>query len=400
MFKAAFYKNNRINLLTCVDADCIVVTAAGLLQKSADTSFSFKQDTHFLYLTGLSLPDYVLVITNNQHYLVAPKRDAHRDVWEGSVDVGSLQVTSGVDAVLSYYQGQKLLRTLVQNKVVGMILPAKSYVSAYGMYTNPARSVLYRRIKRCGPKQVIDIRSSLGALRQIKTDDEIAAIQQAVHITKVGIDYVKKHIKKVHNERDIEHMLTYSFGMNGATGHAYQPIIASDGNATTIHYVSNNAPLDDATTVLFDVGAEYNNYAADISRVYALKQPSERYKQVYNHVKDIQQELVRSLKPGSTMQDLEQLSLKLIQNSVKSLGLKNDVRSYYPHAVSHHLGLDVHDAADYTMPLKAGMVITIEPGLYISEEGIGVRIEDDVLITEAGARNLSENIPYDLLYYL
>jgi Xaa-Pro aminopeptidase len=192
---------------------------------------------------------------------------------------------------------------------------------------------------------------------------------------------------------------------SGASGHAYEPIVATDNNATTIHYTSNNAALKNKHLLLLDVGAAYGLYAADISRTYALKKPSPRLVEVYDAVLSVQKKLMKMIRPGLTMRQIESMTEELVGDALVGLGLiKNktskNIRKYYPHAVSHFLGLDVHDAADYDMPLSAGMVITVEPGIYIAAEKIGVRIEDDVVITKNGIRNLSSAISNNLLYYL
>jgi len=192
---------------------------------------------------------------------------------------------------------------------------------------------------------------------------------------------------------------------SGAEGHAYEPIIATDENATVIHYTANNTTLHNKKMILFDVGASYGLYAADISRTYALQKPSTRLRQLHAAVCHAQKTIMKSIKPGLTMKKLELLAEDVIGNSLIDLGLANTkdlaiTRQFYPHAVSHFLGLDVHDAADYDLPLAEGMVITVEPGLYIPNERIAVRIEDDVVITKDGCQNLSANIPTNLLYYM
>lgn len=400
MFDASFFRGNRLALYKKARADCVVITAAGLVQRSADTAFAFKQDTNFWYLTGCNQPDFLLVITEHRHVLIKPKRDKHRDLWEGEISAPVLQKVSGVDEILSYQDGMRYIKHAVMGKKVATIVPPKSYINAHGLYTNPARATLYRRIKRLQPAQIIDARSLLALLRQYKKPQEIAAIQKAINITAQSLDIIKDHISTLTSESDIQHRLTYEFVTRGAQGHAYDPIIASDKNATTIHYTANNSSLKNAAMVLYDVGAEYNHYAADVSRTYALKPPTKRLSAVHMAVHNTQQQLISELKPGVTLKELEKKTEQLLAAHVKALGLHGNVRSYYPHGVSHHLGLDVHDAADYAQPLLPGMVITIEPGLYIPNESIGVRVEDDVLITDTGANNLSAKIPHSLLYYM
>jgi Xaa-Pro aminopeptidase len=152
--------------------------------------------------------------------------------------------------------------------------------------------------------------------------------------------------------------------------------------------------------ILFDIGAEVSGYAADVSRVYALQKPTSRQVQLFNAVYDVQQQIMQLARPGVTILELEQKTQMLLSSKLPALKLYEPIKHYYPHGVSHHLGLDVHDTADYHVPLQKNMIITIEPGLYIPEESIGIRIEDDILITDTAPKNLSANIPHDLLYYL
>ncbi len=400
MFNAQFYKKNRKDLFLNAQADVVIISSAGLLQRSVDTTYVFKQDNNFLYLTGCNQPDFVLVITAKKHILVQPNRDKHRVLWEGAIDTAAIKSISDVDEVLTHNDGWEFINQLVEGKKLATIAPAKPYISAHGFYTNPARALLHTRLKKLKPAQIINAQPLIAKQRQHKTPAEITAIQTAIDITQQSLQVVKDNMANYKNESNIMHMLTYEFMQRGAQGHAYDPIIATDKNATTIHYVANNSPLKGKNMILFDVGAEYNNYAADISRTYALRSPGGRLTAVHDAVLAVQQQLIESLKPGITIKELEQKTEYLLAQQVKSLGLSGNVRNFYPHGVSHHLGLDVHDPADYKQPLQPGMVITIEPGIYIAEENIGVRIEDDVLITDSGARNLSKNVPTDLLYYL
>lgn len=400
MLPASFYKNNRQKLFGSCNVDCIVIAAAGLLQRNSDSAFPFRQDSNFLYLTGCKDPDILLVITKNKHYIVLPKREAHRDIWEGEVPATELIATSGVDGVLQYKEGWQFIDQMVAVKRVGAIFPSKKYVAAYGMYTNPTRRLLYDKLKRKNAQKLVDIRMHLARLRSIKTDKEVAIISDAIAITASSLDAVMQQRSSAKFEYDFEHILTYEILHRGADGHSFSPIIATDKNAAIIHNISNKSSLQYAKTVLFDIGAELHGYAADISRVYALKKPSDRFTQVFNAVVDVQQQIIAYAKPGLTLRELEHKTESLLSTKLESLGLNGPVRQYYPHGVSHHLGLDVHDAADYKQPLAKGMVITVEPGLYLPDEHIGVRIEDDILITDTGTQNLSAKVPQDLLYYM
>jgi Xaa-Pro aminopeptidase len=266
------------------------------------------------------------------------------------------------------------------------------------MYTNPHRAQIIEKARRIFAKSPIDIRSNFATLRSVKEPEEIAIISSAIDITHAGLNLVLKDISKYSNEQSIEAELTKQFQMLGASGHAYKPIIAGGVASCTLHYVANNAQLKKGDVLLFDVGAEFNNYAADISRtiVYGTE-PSNQQKEIISATKEAQSEIITYLRPGITWKQLADCADQIIAKKLIRLGLiakihqKNDIRKYFPHAVSHFLGIDVHDVGDYTQPLTAGMVITIEPGIYIKNESIGVRFEDDVVITKNGAQILGSS---------
>lgn len=203
------------------------------------------------------------------------------------------------------------------------------------------------------------------------------------------------NLKPGMHEYQIESYFDQAIKFHGGTGIAFTTIAATGENATCLHYSSNNTQIKDGDLVLFDLGALYENYNADISRTFpANGKFTPRQKQLYNIVLEGQEVVFSHAKPGITTLELNQKLIAFYQKKLKEIGLikeDSEVQKYYYHGVSHHLGLDVHDLCEYT-PLKPGCVITNEPGLYIKEEGIGIRIEDDVLITEDGCVNLSKGI--------
>jgi Xaa-Pro aminopeptidase len=210
-------------------------------------------------------------------------------------------------------------------------------------------------------------------------------------------------LKNYTYEYEIVADITRGFIFRGASGHAYEPIVASGVNAATIHHLNYNSLVMNNALILFDVGAEVSNYSADISRTYAVGNPSKRATKVYEAVMRVRQEAFNLLKPGVLPREYEATIDTLIAVELNRLGLLDDVtdkkkfRKLYPHLTSHFLGLDTHDSADYEQPLKVGMVLTVEPGIYIQSEGIGVRIEDDVLITKDGIEILSDSLPSTLV---
>jgi Xaa-Pro aminopeptidase len=181
--------------------------------------------------------------------------------------------------------------------------------------------------------------------------------------------------------------------------HAFRPVIASGANAAVIHYKKNNQALTQNSWLLLDVGARKDGYSADVSRSFALGLPSTRAQDVYAAVTEVHQSMLQSLELGMSMRDIQARADALIGEQLIRLGLikvalTKSIREYFPHAIGHHLGVDVHDSCDYSMPLSAGMVLTVEPGIYIPDEAIGVRIEDDIIVTKQGFEIASKEIDY------
>ncbi len=402
-FTKEFFLNNRQRLQEATGASIIVIAANGLLQRSADTTFLFRQDSNFWYLTGINEPDFTLVITPDNTFLISPKRAEHRDLWDGKIDNNKLKQLSAIDKIIDYHEGWILLDKLLKKyKKVHTIAPAEAYIETFGFYANPSRGNLLNALKKHRNLDIVDIRKPLARLRQIKQTQEIEAIQKAIDITVQSLTVVKKRLSKYKNELEISADISKEFLLKGADGHAYQPIIASGINATTIHYIDNNSAINTGDLLLLDVGAEVSNYSADITRTFAIKEPTKRQILVYGAVCRVHAKALEMLKPGVKMREFESQLDKVMAKELKKLGLIDDIKDkkklkkYYPHLTSHFLGLDTHDAADYDMPLSAGMVLTVEPGIYIPADSIGIRIEDDVLITENGNKVLSSSLPHSL----
>lgn len=402
-FSASFFSGNRERLQAHTDAKLIVLSANGLLQRSADTTYAFRQDSNFWYLTGVEEPDFLLVISEEQTFLIAPKRADHRDLWDGSIDKDHISERSGINKIYEHHYGwNKLDQLLKTYKKVHTITPAETYYEHFGFYANPARSVLLDALSKHRKLEMVDIRNHIARLRQIKQPAEIAALKEAIKITDRTLKKVQKKIDSYKTEYQVSADITREFLRAGAGGHAYQPIIAAGKNAATIHYVQNSQPINSGDLLLLDVGAEVQNYSADITRTYAVSKPTMRQQEVAAAVLAVQQQAIELLKPGIDMKQYEQQVDKIMAKELKKLKLITDItdkkqlKKYYPHLTSHFLGLDTHDAADYKMPLAPGMVLTVEPGIYIPEEGIGIRIEDDVLVTETGVEILSADLPREL----
>jgi Xaa-Pro aminopeptidase len=309
---------------------------------------------------------------------------------------------SGIGTVLPEKEGWKLLDSRLKRvQHVATLAPPPAYVEALGMYTNPARATLVRRLKEINPQvELLDLRAHLAHMRMIKQPLELAAIQHAVDIT---IDTIKEvtrpaHWAKYAFEYEIEADITRGFRRRGAEGHAFTPIVASGERGCTLHYIRNNHALATGEAVVMDIGARAEHYAADITRTVPIGAPTRRFGQVFDAVAQAQDFAFSLLKPGVLLGDCEEQVVAFVGEKLRELGLiksisKAAVRELFPHAAFHHLGLDTHDMGDYGHPLEPGVVLAMEPGIYIPAEGVGVRIEDNVLITPNGAQNLSSRLP-------
>jgi Xaa-Pro aminopeptidase len=399
-FTNEFFAGNRAALRRRTQAGVpIVVAANGLLQRGADSAYPFSQDASFWYLTGIEEPDVTLVIDGDDEFLIVPVREANRETFDGAIDIEAMKHRSGIDKVVDEAAGWKHLDALLtKHKRVATPAAAPHYIQAHGLYANPARARLLERIQQhVEEPSVIDIRTDLAQLRMIKQPAELKALQAAIEITADTLNesLTATALKAYTHEYEIEAEISRGFRRRGASGHSFEPIVASGKRACTLHNVTNNAELMSGDLLVCDVGAEVEHYAADITRTVSLGPATARQKAVYQAVAEVQEFALGLLKPGTTLRDYEDKVARRMGAQLKQLKLikaatKDTVRQFFPHATTHFLGLNVHDVGDYTKPLSAGVVLTCEPGLYIKAEGIGVRIEDDVLITETGNKVLSK----------
>lgn len=405
--ESTFFKNNRKNLINLnLKNYPIVLVSNGLIQSSGEIHYPFKQDASFWYLTGLNLPDLILVIDEDQEYIIAHSKNKTREIFEGKIEFDLIRNTSGIEKIYNEKEGwQKLFQLIEKNKRIATLPIPPKYIDYFGFYTNPAKQILFEKLKYKYPKlKFVDISKDMIKLRSIKQPVEINLIQKAIDLTTESLEKVIKNIKanKYDFEYQIEAELFKSIRSQGLKRFAYDPIIASGKNACIIHYSSNESKLNKSQLLLIDVGAEVDNYSADITRTISTsKKPTPRQLQVFNAVIEIQQFAFSILKPGVIIKEYETQIENFVHDKLAKLNLiksknKKQIRKYYPHLTSHFLGLNVHDVGEYSKPLKENMVLTVEPGIYINEEGIGIRIEDDVLITKNGYKILSQNLPKTL----
>ena len=401
-FNQQFFIDNRKTILSKSKCDLVIVSANTAVQRNGDSPYLFRQDSNFWYLCGVAKPDFVLVITKNESFLIAPRLTATQVIFDPHESGDDLKKASGVSAIYENVKGWLKLRShLDDSQRVGMTSALN--IKSWGITPNPSQEKLIKKIKRISKTEVINILKPLAHMRMIKQPQEVRAIARAIDITTDSLKQVAAgiEIQKYQNEYEIEAELSYNFRKSGAQGHAFSPVIAGGFNSTIPHYQSNNASLKPGSVVVMDVGAEVNNYAADITRTIVYGKSTKRQQQVIESVARVQQKAILRLKPGVTLHESELLVEQDTGVELKKLGLiskvnRKNIRRFYGHAASHMIGLDPHDLADYSMPLAKNMVLTVEPGIYIPEENIGVRIEDDILITENGYEILSKNLPVSL----
>jgi len=407
-FDSSFFANNRERLRQLFTGTApIVIAGNGLMQQAADEAYPFHQDRSFWYLTGISEPNLLLVMDKGKEYLVVPPREVVREQFDGAIDFDVLKRISGVQEVVFEKEGWKQLTSRLKKvQHVATLGASPKFIDWLGMYTNPARAEFIQKVKDVNPNlELLDLRQHLSRMRMVKQEVELQAMQRAIDVT---LDTLKeitrpKQLAKYAFEYEIEADLSRGFRRRGASGHAFAPIVASGERSCTMHHVLNNAPLASGDVVVLDVGAQYDYYAADITRTVLLgdKPPTRRQQQVHQAVQEAQDYAYSILKPGVLLREYEKQMETFMGEKLRELGLiktidSESVRKYFPHATSHFLGLDTHDGGDYEHPLEPGVVITVEPGIYIPEESLGVRIEDDILITAEGNANLSAKLPRDI----
>ncbi len=401
---SSFFKANRDKLFNALKADCLILTAAGSLQRSADQPYPFKQDSNFWYLTGISEPDLILFKSKQSEFLVVPENYMAKLNFEEEIDIEELTKISAVKEVLSHRQGWEKITELTHNRTtLATTMPSPSRLKHCSMYVNPARRQLYLLLKRKFPRaKFIDARLELARQRMIKQPIEIDLIQKATDITTDTLREVlsSSNLHKYKNTEKIAEDIFMGFKTRGGSGHAFNPVIAAGRNAATIHY-SKYGKLKASELIVCDVGAEYSFYCSDITRTVSYGRPTPRQQEVYESVASVQSEVLKIIKPGLDFKTYEKQVEHLVGLKLKELKLidklsSKEIRKYYPHACSHSVGLDTHDSADYSQKMAENMVITVEPGIYIKDENIGLRIEDVVLITKNGAKVLSKRLSNSL----
>lgn len=397
---AAFFTRNRARLREQLQKDSFVAFAGfGAMQKDVDQPFPFQQDANFWYLTGVEEPDWQVILDTDsgEEWLVAPSLNSYQLVFDGGLSHAQAATRSGIAKVISRQQAKPIMsRLLAAKKSVYTIVPKARRV--YGFQQNQAQRRFMAQLK--GPER-LDMSLIMARLRAVKSQAEINAIQAAVDITVQGITATLKEVGQYSHEHEVDAKLYYEFRRRGAT-HGFEPIVASGKKTCILHAPPATDPLHD--WLLLDVGARIHGYTADITRTIPLRPPTDRQVAIYQAVQRMHDHFLTLLKPGaSTTQVLMKEAYPFVAQELVGLGLikkpllnaKNTFK-FMPHGITHGLGIDVHDPLGQPEFFLEGMVLTDEVGVYIPEEGFGVRIENDIVITADGARNMSANLPISL----
>jgi Xaa-Pro aminopeptidase len=380
---------------------------------SADSTLPFAQHRDIFYLSGVDQEESVLVIFPD-----APKEE-HREIlflketnekiaiWEGEkLTKEAAFKTSGIKTVYWLQEMEKVLFEIM-TQVENVYINTNEYFRA-NVETETREARFIKKFKEQYPGHTY-LRSQpiLKRLRAVKEPEEIALIQQACDITEKGFKRILGFVKPGVWEYEIEAEFTHEFIRNRADGFAYTPIIASGNNANVLHYILNNKECKEDELILMDVGAAYANYSSDMTRMVPVSGKfTERQKEVYNAVLRIKDAAAKMLVPGTIWAEYQDKVGRMMEKELIGLSLltEEDVKNedtkwpaykkYFMHGTSHHMGLDTHDYGILTEPMQAGMVFTVEPGIYIPEEGFGIRIEDDYVIQKKGEPfNLMAGIP-------
>ncbi len=399
----------------------LVLFAASPALRNNDVTYEFRQDSDFYYLTGFDEPDAVLAILGGAEprsvLLVSPK-DPERELWDGA--------RLGVEGARSLGVDEVFPITELEQRLPQLLLDRSHVVCRFGddSLVDPrlVRALAQaRRQARRGagcPSSLVDVATLVHEMRRYKDSIEVSLLEQAVSISAAAHVAAMQQARPGSYEYEIEALLRATFRARGSERVAYEPIVGSGPNATVLHYVKSRRQMMAGDLLLIDAGCEYGYYAADITRTFPVSGTfSAEQRAVYEIVLAAQQACIEAAAPGVTLDQLHQratrvlcqglIDLGVLSGSVEDAESSGSYKRYFMHKTSHYLGMDVHDVGRYfdqgkPRPLEPGVVITVEPGLYFSPEapeaaaayrGIGVRIEDDLLIEPDGARVLSQAVP-------
>ena len=399
----------------------VVIAGAEVQYRNADSSHAFRQDSNFWYLTGFNEPESTLVLLINeskdvQSIVFVPKKDALKEIWDGyRAGPNGAVKDHGFDLAFDNTEIDKRLPDLLAgyNQVFYPVGKSQKLDADVIDWIKTARS----KDRHSSPIDIADASSKIGNERLIKDEDEIEIMKKACQISAEAHVEAMKFVKPGMNEQELEAFYQYQFSKRGGRFPAYTPIVAGGENACVLHYVENSKALKDGDLVLVDAGCEFELYASDITRTYPINGKfSAAQLDIYEVVLEKKKKSIEAVTVNNNVMDSQIISEKVITQGLIDLGILNGsmeelhetgaFKDFYMHKIGHWLGIDVHDAGDYTedgeyMKFKPGMVTTVEPGIYISStanvkdqwKGIGIRIEDNILVTAKGNQNLTDFVP-------
>ena len=399
----------------------VVIAGAAVQYRNADSSHAFRQDSNFWYLTGFNEPESTLVLLINeskdvQSIAFVPKKDALKEIWDGyRAGPNGAVKDHGFDLAFDNTEIDERLPDLLAgyNQVFYPVGKSQKLDADVIDWIKTARS----KDRHSSPIDIADASSKIGNERLIKDEDEIEIMKKACQISAEAHVEAMKFVKPGMNEQELEAFYQYQFSKRGGRFAAYTPIVAGGENACVLHYVENSKVLKDGDLVLVDAGCEFELYASDITRTYPINGKfTAAQLAIYEVVLEAQQKSIEAVTVNNNVMDSQIISEKVITQGLIDLGILNGsmeelhetgaFKDFYMHKIGHWLGIDVHDAGDYTedgeyMKFKPGMVTTVEPGIYISStanvkdqwKGIGIRIEDNILVTAKGNQNLTDFVP-------
>jgi len=401
----------------------VVIAGASTQYRNADSSHAFRQDSNFWYLTGFNEAESTLVLlinekNNVQSIAFVPEKDELKEIWDGyrAGPEGAMK-DYGFDLAFNNTEIDQRLPDLLagHNQVFYPVGKSQTLDADIIEWIKSAKS----KDRHSSAIDIADASSKVGNQRLIKDEDEIKIMQKACQISAEAHVEAMKFVKPGMTEQEMEAFYQYEFSKRGGRFSAYTPIVAGGENACVLHYVENSKPLKDGELLLVDAGCEFELYASDITRTYPINGKfTAPQLAIYEVVLEAQLKSIEAISTNNNVMDAQIISEKVItqglidlgilQGSMEELHAAGAFKDFYMHKIGHWLGIDVHDAGDYMedgdyMKFKPGMVTTVEPGIYISSssdvedkwKGIGIRIEDDILVTAEGNENLTAFVPSD-----
>lgn len=410
-----FTENRQRFALLMAENTMAIFTSAEKMPRNGDQFFSYRQQSDFFYLTGIQDEKARLLIfpscpnPSYREVLFIEDFDEQKAIWEGQqLDNNEAKKLSGIKQIMPASQFETVLQEAM-NYTSGVYLNNNEYIKFFSDITDNQSHLIFSLKQKYPLHTYHRAAPLLEQLRTIKSNHEIELIQTACDITGKAFYRILRLPIPGKNEFEIQAEIEHEFTVNRANGHGYYPIIAGGKNACVLHYSANNQELLDGDLLLLDFGAEYANYSADLSRtIPANGKFTTRQKQCYNAVLRVFKKAKQLYKPGITIDQINKEVWKYMELEMIDLGLftledianqspdKPLYRQYLMHGIAHHIGLDVHDVGSKFEPVKAGMILTCEPGIYIREEKIGIRIENDILITDDEPIDLMAHIPVEV----